>query len=50
MLNRLTPIQAELNSEDKGGSLEYETIKAENMWGSGGVYKAFRCMRDLFFR
>lgn len=46
-MNELT-IQTELHSKDKGGSLEYETVKAEDMWGSRGGYKAFRSMGDLF--
>ena len=40
-LNGLT-IQAEHDAEDKGGSLEDESVKAEDMWGASGVYKAFR--------
>ena len=40
-LNGLT-IQAEHDAEDKGGSLEDESMKAEDMWGASGVYKAFR--------
>jgi len=40
-LNGLT-IQAELDTKDEGGSLEDERVKAEDMWGASGVYKAFR--------
>ena len=34
-------IQAERQAENKRGSREDKSVKAEEMWGSSGVYKEF---------
>jgi len=40
-------IQAELDTEHKDGSLEDESVKAEDMWGASSVYKAYPS-REVF--
>ena len=40
-------IQAELYTEDRGRSLEDESVKAEDMCGASSVYKAY-LSREVF--